>query len=316
MSSFKYSCKCSDSKPRIPILHGPHSYDTSETAKLDKALDQLVDSAWDDVDEEADELLACFLGNLKKANYVHSEADLSDILKDHAAPQDSNSIITGLRGYERQTCHCREVVHRVSIVLNWGLAELHCNKEPNEQRLLEVLHQLEPFAEMCAKYNAWNSFLQRLWDFSVESEKVKLTAKLVSVYPDAINQALENLLSSDAADVDSLLDNESFNSVVTLVTIPEVFQHVSLQLAQRDSVCPDKAQMLLTAILKTLKSNVSKSRFLALYPDTIRSIAAILYEAIKPDDPLLTALLDQVKRDNFLEFTVLVTHFPMFLHLK
>nr|XP_029727881.1 uncharacterized protein LOC115266093 [Aedes albopictus] len=317
MDSFKYSCGCTKSRPRrIPVLHGSRSYDPSETAKLDKALDQLIDSAWDDRDEEADQLLACFLGNLKKDNYAHTEADLSDILKDNPATQNSNSILSSLHEYPGESCHCREVMHRVSIVLNWGLAELQCNTEPCEQRLLEALHQLDPFIEMIENENTWKTFLQRLWNFSVDSSKLKLTAKIIAFYPDEINQTLENLLNSDLTDPDALLDNENFNSVVTLITIPEVFQHVSFHLARQDAICPGKTQTLLAAILKALRSNVSKSRFLALYPETIRSVALMMYEAIDPDDPLLVALLEQTKRENVLDLTILVTHFPMFLHLK
>lgn len=53
MNSF--NCVCgSESKPCIV----PSCFDKS-TVNVEKALNQLVDSSWDDEDEDSDELLVC-----------------------------------------------------------------------------------------------------------------------------------------------------------------------------------------------------------------------------------------------------------------
>ncbi|XP_065094518.1 uncharacterized protein LOC135715502 [Ochlerotatus camptorhynchus] len=310
MNSFKCVCNC-DSEPRF-ILNGLH--DSTESTQLDKALDQLVDSAWGDEDEEADEILACFIGNLKKGNYTHSENDFEDVFSSNKGLS-PNAILTSLT-YDGGSCHCRQVSHRISIALNWGLAELHCRSQPNELRLLEVLELVEPFAGMSVNEKGWQSFLQQLWKFSIESGKRKLTAKMVSIYPDEINRLLEKVLSSDVIDGESFLDNSDFNSIISIITLPEVFRHVSLYLAQRNSVCSVQVQILLNAILKALKSSLPKSRLLALYSDKLSSIAVILHETINPDDPLVANLLDRVKEECCLDFLILVTHFPIFSHMK
>lgn len=207
--------------------------------------------------------------------------------------------------------------HRVSIALNWGLAELHCRSEPNELRLLEVLQLVEPFVGMFVNEKRCQHFLQQLWKFSIESGKRELTAKMVSIYPDEIDRLLERVLSTNFTEGEaSFLDDSDFNSIISIMSLPEVFRYVSLYLAVRDSVCPVQVQILLKAILKALKSNLPKRRFLGLYSDKLSSIVSMLHETFNPDDPLVLNLLDRVKEECFLDFIILVTHFPIFIHLK
>lgn len=295
-------------QPRVFVLRGCHIYGT-KTTKLEKAIDQLVDSTWDD-EQEADVLLAHFIISLKKDNYVHPKDDLRYILKrtDASAP-------SCIRGYKDNNLHCREMMYRLSILLNYGIAELYCNKEPDEQQMFSILNELEPFVEMYATDPTWNIFFKDLWDFSIMAGKSKLVARMVTFYPDKINQSLETLLKSNPTDINSLLDNEIFNAVVSIIKIPNVFQHVIMYLARQDSIYP-AAHILQISFHKTLKSNLPKSKFLAMYPHTIRSLATILYEANDPNDQLISALLQQIKKQNILDFIILVTHFPLFLHLK
>ncbi|XP_062565845.1 uncharacterized protein LOC134228083 [Armigeres subalbatus] len=301
--------KLSEAQPHAFFLKDCHVYET-ETTKLEKTIDQMVDFAWDD-EKEADVLLAHFIKRLKTGNYVYPEDDLRDILKNTAALSPSC-----IRGYKEKNLHCQEIRNRLSILLNYGLAELQCNKKPNEQQMFTILNQLEPFVEIFATDPTWNIFFQGLWDFSINAGKSKLTAKMVTVYPGKINQSLEALLKSKPTDVNSLLDNENFIGVASIITIPEVFQHVFMYLARQDTIYPAEAHILQTSFHKTLKSNLPKSKLLALYPHTIRSFATILYETNDPNDQFISALLQQIKKQNILDFIILVTHFPLFIHLK
>uniref|UniRef100_A0A8D8FPC3 (northern house mosquito) hypothetical protein n=2 Tax=Culex pipiens TaxID=7175 RepID=A0A8D8FPC3_CULPI len=314
MNSLKYSCSC-DSKRRRVVLNRFH--DPAEAAQLDKALDTLVDSAWDDEDEDADELLCTLIKTLKSSSSNIPEDQLMNLLE--RPPDESlgrtNLILSNDRTCddEEDSCHCREISHNLSLVLNMGFSELHSSSEPNERVLSDLLDQLVPFSE-CFAENL-EGFLRQTWHYAVRSSKSNLINRLVAIFPKEVDSLVEKILKTNFVDSTSIQDNDDFISLANIICNEEVFRHVSLHLAENYSNYPN-SQSLISAIVRYVKSNIAKSKFLKLYSTELSSIVAILNEAINPDDPLVLALLEQVKQENYFNFLILVTHFPLFLHLK
>uniref|UniRef100_A0A8D8GQJ0 (northern house mosquito) hypothetical protein n=1 Tax=Culex pipiens TaxID=7175 RepID=A0A8D8GQJ0_CULPI len=313
MNSLKYSCSC-DSKRRRVVLNRFH--DPAEAAQLDKALDTLVDSAWDDEDEDADELLCTLIKTLKSSSSNIPEDQLMNLLE--RPPDDSdektNLILSNDACDDKEdSCHCPEISHNLSVVLNMGFSELQSSSEPNEQVLTDLLDQLVPFSECFAE--SLEGFLGQTWHYAVRSSKSNLINRLVAIFPKEIDSLVEKLLKTNFVDSASIQDNDDFISLANIICNEEVFRHVSLYLAENYSNYPN-SQSLISAIVRYVKSNIAKSKFLKLYSTELSSIVAILNEAINPDDPLVLALLEQVKQENYFNFLILVTHFPLFLHLK
>ncbi|XP_058822447.1 uncharacterized protein LOC131684006 [Topomyia yanbarensis] len=310
MTNYEYTCSC-ELKSHIYL-------DILETTKLDKALDQLIDSAWDDDDEESDELLVSFISTAKKETTFISKENLVDVLNSSQHQKingSANIILTDLN--KNESCNCRAVSRRLSVLLSWGLAELKFSDVPNEQRLLEVLGHIQPFAKSFSTDNSLKGFLQQIWNYAIETGKSSIVSKLVTIEPSKIDQLIENLLNIDSMDFDFLSENTDFKILASIVCVPEVFRRVSLCLAEKQmNSSSDKIQTLVNVILKTVKAALPKRQYLNLYSPKLSTIAAILNEAINPDDPLVLSLLTEVKNSCYVDFVVLVTHFSLFINLK
>lgn len=200
--------------------------------------------------------------------------------------------------------------------MNWGFAELYSQKEPDEGRLLEVLDHIEPFTDAFKGDIVFDRFLQELWSYSINNDKRSLISKQISVSSNELNVLVDKILSLEPLELDIILDETNFNRLAGLIVVPDVFKHVSYYLAEKDSNDSEKIQILLKAIIKTARSNLPTKKFLSLYPPKLRSIAIMLNDVLNPCDPLILKLLEQVKSDCYLDFVILVTHFPIFLYLK
>ncbi|XP_055546237.1 uncharacterized protein LOC129730714 [Wyeomyia smithii] len=290
--------------------------DGTTSVQLDRALDQLIDFSWDDEDEEHDAMLALFICTIKRDNFALAEEQLGELIDNKLFQQDqsTNFILYDLN-YKTQTCCCREVICKLSMILNFGFAELRCEK-PSVGRLLEILHQLQPFTSTDDKDEGVDSFLQHVWAYSIKTGAMDLISKLVQIYPLQVNLMIDKIMSSELLEAEFLSENESYNLLTSIISIPEVFKHVSLRLAQMSLESNEKSNTLINILVKFLKSNLSKSKFINIYPLEIRSIVAVLNEAIHAEDQLILDLVNVVRTESHINFIILVTHFPIFIHLK
>ncbi|XP_058451663.1 uncharacterized protein LOC131430596 [Malaya genurostris] len=299
--------ECKWESKRLIALE-PHSSEV----KLVNALDQLIDSSWDDDDEECDALLASFICTTKESSYYTKET-LVNALKFEQHRNDTTNKITGLN---EVNFTCLAISHRVSVLINWGYAELKYTDCPNEQRLLAVLNQIQPYIDEYRSDDIVLQFLQCIWNYAIGKEKSDLISKLVTIDPSKIEQIIDNLISIDMNDC-NLTDNQDFKILVQIVCIPEVFRCVSSHLAKQEiSASSDKIQILLNSILKTLKTSLSKHQYLSLYSPDLKPIVTILNEAINQDNAAVLGMLKAIKNTCLLDFIILVTHFPAFIYLK
>ncbi|XP_055637340.1 uncharacterized protein LOC129776006 [Toxorhynchites rutilus septentrionalis] len=303
MGPILYSCNCGQ---RHRILLNRLN-DATEVKESDKAIEQTIDSAWEDGDVEFDRTLVAVLHTLKGTTVA--EENLENMLQEYR--NDRTSLIFSSLHLDNRMCCCQKVSHKLSIILNMGLAELLFQNPPNEQRLLEILEQIEPFVDTFKEDAIFDHFLQDLWNFSMSNDKRALICKLTSVSPENLNALVERILSEER---EIIFHDPNFSRLAAIVVIPEVFRHVSYYLAGKKT--DERTEKLLKAILKTVKLNLPTKKFLGLYPLKLSSIAILMNEVLNPADPLILKLLEQVKSDCYLDFVLLVTHFPIFLHFK
>lgn len=204
----------------------------------------------------------------------------------------------------------------MSIVLNFGIAELKCPEKPNVIRLLEILNQLQPFIGTICQDEGFRDFLQNIWAYSIRTGASDIVSKIVEMYPSQVDLLIDKLINSELSESEILFASENFNQLTSIINLPAVFRHVSLRLAEINVNTSKISQILLNSILKFLKSKLSKNKFLSLYPVELRSVATVLNEAIHAEDQLVLNLINSVKAESHIHFILLVTHFPLFIHLK
>ncbi|XP_055602243.1 uncharacterized protein LOC129751025 [Uranotaenia lowii] len=315
MESFRYSCDCNGNF-RIALNR---FNDPAEKQQLEKAFDQLVDSAWDDEDEEADELLASVIHTMKGKHLSVPEHQLALMCNAASQNLDASIIFTVSDDHQlQQSCSCKSISQHLSILLNCGLAELNNCVDPKELRLMDVLRAIEPFLNgRFGQDRAVNEFCQALWSYSLKPPcKDSIVSKLVSIDPNYLNKVIENILAEDLIDVDLLMDEDFFKTLSSIVSISEVFRYVSFYIADKDFKSCTKLKVLLGAVLKTVKVNLPKAKYIQLYPSHLQSIVIVLNEIIDANDPVIQSMLEQIRKTTLLDYNLLVSHFPIFQFIQ
>ncbi|XP_053691211.1 uncharacterized protein LOC128739739 [Sabethes cyaneus] len=312
MNSFNYVC---DNESKPCILESCFDKN-SLSIQVERAVNQLVDSAWDDEDEESDVLLAVFINTVKKENFTLTAEQLAELIDCKPIQEDSSAnLIFNELNCQIAPCRCREVVSRMSIVLSFGVVELKCHERPSSIRLSEILDQLQPLTRVADKDDGMKYFLQKILTYSISTKASDLISKVIQICPPQVDLMIDKIMNSELSESDMLLDNENFNQLTAIIDLPKVFERVSIRLAQLNFNLSQKSQILLNALIKFLRSKNSKKHFLNLYPLELRPIATVLNEAIHAEDELLLSLINSVKVESHTNFIILVTHFPLFAHL-
>lgn len=141
-----------------------------------------------------------------------------------------------------------------------------------------------------------------------------LHEKLINAHPKCFSEILNQIITND---IDVLLVDLNYQKVVRLCQIYKnafkiAYTNIAQVMIERNN---PHLQRFLDNFLEDIKSAMKMSDFPFHYDDELINYVLILSECKIESSDIATFTLNRLKKFNYLNFVILVTHFPQFSNL-